>query len=88
MTSLARDGIILDRHYAFFVCSPSRRAFLSGRLPIHHSESLSPTRSDDLDLRWTTIGQKLESAGQHVAGAILGTPQVTYPGRLGRKLWA
>ena len=63
MTALARDGVILERHYAFFVCSPSRRAFLSGRLPIHHSENLSPTRGDDLDLRWTTIGQKLERVG-------------------------
>ncbi len=63
VTALARQGIVLERHYAFHVCSPSRRAFLSGRLPIHHSEGLSPTRSDDLDLRWTTVGQKLEGAG-------------------------
>ena len=57
ITALAREGVVLERHYAFFVCSPSRRALLSGRLPIHHSENLSPTRGDDLDLRWTTIGQ-------------------------------
>ena len=66
ITALAREGVILERHYAFFVCSPARRALLSGRLPIHHSENLSPTRGDDLDLRWTTIGQVRVRVGVRV----------------------
>ena len=32
---LASEGIILERHYAFHYCSPSRAAIQSGRNPIH-----------------------------------------------------
>ena len=32
---LASSGIVLERHYGFKFCSPSRCALLSGRLPIH-----------------------------------------------------
>ena len=32
---LAADGIVLDRHYAHKICSPSRCAIQSGRAPIH-----------------------------------------------------
>jgi hypothetical protein len=39
------------------------RSFLTGRLPVHHGEMLSSDHSDDLDLRWTLISQKLEPAG-------------------------
>ncbi len=52
LMDLAQRGIILTRHYVHWHCSPSRRAFLSGRLPIHHSEGLSGEAQDDMDLRW------------------------------------
>ena len=32
---LADEGLILSRHYAHKICSPSRSALLSGRAPIH-----------------------------------------------------
>ena len=35
MAALARDGILLERHYAYMYCSPSRSAFHTGRNPIH-----------------------------------------------------
>lgn len=63
-TDLAmNEGIVLTRHYVHWHCSPSRRAFLTGRLPIHMGEALSPEDEDHIDLRWKTIGHKLESAG-------------------------
>ena len=34
LAALAAEGILLDRHYAFMYCSPSRSAFHSGRNPI------------------------------------------------------
>ena len=33
--NLVKQGLELDQHYAFKVCSPSRSSLLSGRLPIH-----------------------------------------------------
>ena len=35
---------------------------ISGRVPLHHSEKLSGI-TDDIDLRWTTIGEKLNQVG-------------------------
>ena len=35
LDALAASGILLDRHYVFRFCSPSRSAFISGRNPIH-----------------------------------------------------
>mmetsp|Transcript_55934 Transcript_55934/g.142268 ORF Transcript_55934/g.142268 Transcript_55934/m.142268 type:complete len:542 (+) Transcript_55934:112-1737(+) len=35
MDSLADEGIILDRHYSYRICGPSRSALLSGRLGAH-----------------------------------------------------
>mmetsp|Transcript_84125 Transcript_84125/g.132832 ORF Transcript_84125/g.132832 Transcript_84125/m.132832 type:complete len:538 (-) Transcript_84125:46-1659(-) len=32
---LVREGINLDRHYAYHYCSPSRSSLQSGRLPVH-----------------------------------------------------
>ena len=62
ITKLAKDGIILNQHYVHWHCSPTRRSFLSGRLPVHHHEQLSGI-TDDLDLRYTWISAKLKSAG-------------------------
>ena len=60
VTELAREGILLDRHYVHWHCSPSRRSFLTGRLPIHHGEFLSGENSDDIDLRWSWLTDKLK----------------------------
>ena len=38
MDRLVREGVELDRHYAYFLCSPSRASIHSGRLPV----SISP----------------------------------------------
>ena len=35
MAALAAEGILLNRHYAFMYCSPSRSAFHTGRNPVH-----------------------------------------------------
>lgn len=63
ITSLAKEGIILKRHYVHWHCSPTRRTLMSGRFPIHHGEQLSGIATDDLDLRWSWISDKLKQAG-------------------------
>ena len=32
---LASNGLILNRHYVHYVCSPTRSSLQSGRLPVH-----------------------------------------------------
>ena len=63
ITKLASEGVILNNHYVHWHCSPTRRSFLSGRLPVHHHEQLSDDATDDLDLRYTWISGKLKQAG-------------------------
>ena len=63
ISSLANDGIVLEHHYVHWHCSPTRRSFLSGRLPIHHHEQLSGVATDDLDLRYSYIAAKLKPVG-------------------------
>lgn len=63
ISALARDGIVLQRHYTHWHCSPTRRSFLTGRLPIHHGEQLSSNSGDDIDLRMTWVSQKLKGQG-------------------------
>lgn len=63
ITALARSGIVLGNHHVHWHCSPTRRSFLTGRLPLHHSERLSSLDSDDIDLRWSWLTDKLKQAG-------------------------
>ena len=42
LTALASEGITLTNHLVHYHCSPTRRSFLSGRLPIHHGEVRQP----------------------------------------------
>ena len=62
-TRLAHQGIVLEQHYVHWHCSPSRRTFLTGRLPKHHGEYLSQADTDDIDLRWSWISEKLKAQG-------------------------
>ena len=43
---LIDEGILLDRHYAMHLCSPSRASLQSGRLPVHVNNHMS-----DFDLQ-------------------------------------
>ena len=58
----ADQGLLLERHYVFRYCSPSRRAFLSGRFPTSIT-TVQPdgadTCSDFLPLATTTLAEKL-----------------------------
>jgi len=67
ITQLARQGVVLDRSWTHWHCSPTRRSILTGRWPIHHGEQLSGVQTDDIDLRQTSIGEKLKSAGYTTA---------------------
>ena len=40
--SLVKNGLELDHHYAFKICSPSRSSLLTGRLPIHVNDANVP----------------------------------------------
>lgn len=62
--ALVKEGVILDRHYVYQFCSPTRSALLSGRLPIHMNvRNMAPTALGGVDLRASTIADKLRGAG-------------------------
>ena len=63
LQELADQGIRLDRHYAYMLCSPSRRSFLSGRYPVSISGQQADTCSDYLPLNFTLLSHKMKAAG-------------------------
>jgi arylsulfatase B len=73
MDKLASEGIILDHHYTFRYCSPSRSSFNTGRNPIHvntGNDALTLMNSLDpvsgfagIPRNMTTIAWKMRSAG-------------------------
>ena len=94
--ALVKEGLELDQHYAFQVCSPSRSSFLSGRLPIHvNDENIDPNVHNPKDpisgfqgipRNMTVIAEKLAEAGYmtHQVGkwdAGMATPDHTPKGR-------
>ena len=60
---LADAGIRLGRHYAFAVCSPTRRSILSGRFPVTLGSGQAAVCSDFLPLPLTLISEKLNRSG-------------------------
>eukprot|EP01065_Artemidia_motanka_P050107 TRINITY_DN84_c0_g1_i1.p1 TRINITY_DN84_c0_g1~~TRINITY_DN84_c0_g1_i1.p1 ORF type:complete len:546 (+),score=187.82 TRINITY_DN84_c0_g1_i1:63-1640(+) len=77
---LVKEGIELDRHYAYHICSPSRSSFQSGRLPVHvNVENADPTCVNPADpvggyagipVNMTGIAEKMRAAGYktHMTG--------------------
>ena len=71
--SLVREGLELDQHYVFQVCSPSRSSLISGRLPIHVNDlNIDPDWYNPMDpvsgfsaipRNMTGIGTKMKEAG-------------------------
>jgi len=62
---LAREGVELDRHYAYVYCSPTRSSLLSGRLPYHVNQvNLDPSyATSGVHEKMTTIPRKMKRAG-------------------------
>ena len=60
-----KEAALFERHYTFKFCSPTRRSFLSGRLPVHNGVDNDETSA--IDLRMTTIASKLQAAGYRTA---------------------
>eukprot|EP01063_Lacrimia_lanifica_P015644 TRINITY_DN22333_c0_g1_i1.p1 TRINITY_DN22333_c0_g1~~TRINITY_DN22333_c0_g1_i1.p1 ORF type:complete len:539 (+),score=165.43 TRINITY_DN22333_c0_g1_i1:33-1649(+) len=65
LTALAADGMILDRHYTYKFCSPSRSSLLSGRLPMHvNIYNDDPARPGaGIPVGMTLLPEKLRGAG-------------------------
>ena len=68
---LAKTGLVLNRHYVYRYCSPSRASFLTGRWP-HHCHQWNPSQSAEvgLNINMTALPAKLKQAGYstHMVG--------------------
>ena len=62
---LAHSGIVLNQFFTFRICGPSRSSFLSGRYPMHVTESNAAiySKGNEVPLGMTLISEKLKQAG-------------------------
>jgi len=96
LDSLIRHGVLLDRHYAYKICSPSRSSLQSGRLAVHvNSVNTGVTYWNPGDnvsgfagipRNMTGLAQKMKEGGYstHMVGkwdAGMATPQHTPIGK-------
>ena len=80
LKALADGGLLLEHHYVFRYCSPSRRAFLSGRFPTSITTVQPQAGSfcgDYLPLATTTLAEKL-SRGAGYACHFIGMGHLGY----------
>ena len=63
--ALASAGVILERQYNHFTCTPSRSAFATGRLPVHVQTTLDNPNllASGIPVNMTTLPLKLAQAG-------------------------
>lgn len=75
IAAIASEGQILDRHYVFRYCSPTRRSMLTGRFP-NHITTVQPDGnnmcSDFTPLAVDIMSEKLAGAGYqcHFVGKV------------------
>lgn len=96
LDQLANEGVRLDRHYTFRICSPSRSSLMSGRLPMHvnwkntgltfYNPEDPVSGSGGIPRNMTGMAAKMKEAGYktHMVGkwdAGAATPQHTPWGR-------
>lgn len=99
--ALIDAGVLLDRHYTYKICSPTRSSIQSGRLAVHVNPINSAVTSQNYDdpvsgyagipRNMTGIAEKLRDAGyrNHLVGkwdAGMATPEHTPKGR-GYETW-
>ena len=61
---LVENGVILDRHYVFKYCSPTRSSFLSGRFPVRvNVANRGPSDAGGVHIGMTMTSDVLVSAG-------------------------
>ena len=68
---LAETGLVLDRHYVYRYCSPTRVSFLTGRWPHHaHQYNIKPNFKVGANINMTMLPAKLKTAGYktHMVG--------------------
>ena len=67
--ALAAEGMVLERHYVYHMCGPTRSATMTGRLPFHNNQQnvndLNSTAG--ADLRMTFLPAKLRQAGYNTS---------------------
>ena len=70
LSSLAEDGVILDRFYAAATCTPARAALMTGRLGIRtgmQDSVIHATEPRGVPLDEVFLGEKLQQAGYRTA---------------------